>query len=178
MRTKEAQEHQSDDINELYREVSRKISEVRRASRLSHCELAAKLGIPIWYSEILENGILVPTDDKRYRRWSSCLFTKEELLRISRQLSSGIVPSSRVQPLDSETVFFCPVTINSSAVFAELRSLARIHAFELCLPQVVSGFSLKYRLLYRQVYAKSGRRNAELMRQRLLSFLGDSRVRL
>lgn len=178
MCTKETQEHKSDDINKLYEEVSRKFSGVRRASGLSHYEFAAKLGIPVWYSEILENGILISTEDKRYLRWSSCPFAKEELLRISRKLSNGIASSPRVRPLDSETVFFCPVTINSRGVFDELRSLVRVHAPESCLLQVVGGFSLKYRLLYRQLCAKNGRRNAELMRQRMLSFLGAYRARL
>ena len=169
MRTKETSENQTDDIRKLYTEVSRRITEARRMAGLSHYELAEKLGVPAFYTEILENGILVSVNNRRYRYWNEYLFTKEELMRISRQLSVCIGFNPRARALDSETVFFCPVTINHSAVMKELQSLAKYPDITSRLTkQTVDIFSLKYRLLYRQICVKTGRRSAELMQQKLL----------
>ena len=76
MRTKETQEKKNDDISKLYEEVAHKVSEIRRASGLSHWELADKLGVPVCYTEILENGILVQKTSSCYRRkyGKSCKF--------------------------------------------------------------------------------------------------------
>lgn len=179
MRTNETSETQTDDIRKLYTEVGRRITEVRRMAGLSHYELAEKLGVPVSYTEILENGILVTADNRRYMRWNECLFTKEELARISRQLSVCIGFNPRARALAPETVFFCPVTINHSAVMKELQSLAECSDLSSYLTkQKVGIFSLKYRLLYRQICVKTDKRNAELMQQKLLSVLDTRKVHL
>lgn len=172
MRTKETKENQNDDISKLYEEVAHKVSEIRRASGLSHWELADKLGVPVCYTEILENGILVQKDGKRFLRWRGCPFEKEELLKISKQLPNRIAPNPCARAIDSETVFFCPVTINSAAIFDELQGLAKCQDITAYLTrQVVGWFTLKYRLFYRQFCLRHGRKNAELLKQRLLSTL-------
>lgn len=173
MRTKETTENQNDDISKLYEEVAHMVSEARRASGLSHWELADKLGVPVCYTEILENGILVQKGGNRFLRWRDCPFEKEELIKISRQLPNRIDPNPCVRAVDSETVFFCPVTINSAAVFHELQGLANHQDITAHLTRQGAGrFTLKYRLFYRQFCIRHGRKNAELMKQRLLSMLG------
>lgn len=172
MDTKETPENQNDDTSKLYEEVARKISEVRRASGLSHFELSGKLSVPICYTEILENGILIQADDKSILPWNACPFTKEELLRISRQLSKGISSRSSVRSINSETVFFCPVTISSTVVFDELQRLAKCRNLTVYLARQASdGFSMKYRLFFKQFYLKHGKKNADLLKRRLLSVL-------
>lgn len=172
MRTKEKHEGQSEEILKLYGEVSRKIAQTRRTLGISHCELADRLGIPPCYTEILENGIMVFDSDQRCSRWNGCPFTGEELSSISRKLSEEVTLASRAQAPDPETVFFCPVTISSTSVLDDLRSLARDQdAVPRMRQRVVGRFGMKYRLLYHQLCLQSGRKAAELMKREILALI-------
>ena len=172
MHTKEVHESQTDELSRLSEEVGAKFARARRASGLSQWQFANKLGIPPCYAEILENGILVMDDHRHYRRWHGHFFTRKELEEFSVLLEKGIPSAPGEHPQESETVFFCPVTINGNAVNDEIHAIAgckNIAAFT--MQRMIYALIIKYRILHELICMKEGRKMADRMRERALSLL-------
>lgn len=172
MHTKETTANSTDETIELYLEVGRKLGRIRRAAGLSHEALADKLGVPVGVTEILENGILIPAEDGRFRQWSGCPFSHEELVSISGKLNRVIV--SGVQAQDAEKVFFCPVTINCAGILDEARILLKNRDLSAgMMDRIVAGIGMKCRLLS----VESGREAVALLKKQLSCMLAAYETR-
>lgn len=179
MHTTEDNNSQTDEINKLAEEIGAKLAQARRVSGLSQWEFANRLGVPVYFTEILENGILVSDNDNHYLRWNGCPFTREELTRISNQLAKGVVSRMNVSQSDPETVFFCPITVNSNSIIDEIHTIAgQNDLFSFLMHHVTGSLFVKHRISYERICFTRGRKAAEAMKRRVSSVLSAHEKRL
>jgi len=152
--------------------LKEQIAEFRRSAGLTHCELARMLDMPVCFTEILENGILVRSKDEGYTLWKGNLFTRRELDAFAAALKrvNGGKPEGR--NTDEEFVFYCPVTVSSFAIERDMKAAADVRAYvSSCEKQIACMLGMKARLYYRQM-CMCGRKNAaEMIMQRVFELL-------
>ena len=178
MLTTEDYDSQTDKLNKLAEEVGTKITMARRASGLNQWEFSQKLGIPVCFMDILENGILVADENHRYVRWAGCIFSERELTRISNRLEKEFGSLPGASAADSETVFFCPITLNSNSAIDEIQIVANHNDLSAYMVQHIANLiGIKYRISYAQTRLAKGRETADAMKQRVLSVLSACGIR-
>lgn len=155
--------------------LMKQIAQFRKSAGLTHGELAQLLDVPVCFTEILENGILVRDADGKYESWYDCLLSRRERLTIAAALSRA----RETQPLgrkpDDEFVFYCPLTVSGSAIEQEMQVVAdEKQFFSKLYSQLACVLGIKMRLYYAKMCMCGRMGAADIIMQSVLSMLRRS----
>ena len=152
--------------------LMKRIAQFRRNSDLTHLELSNQLGVPVCFTEILENGVLIRGKDGRHMLWPGDLFSEHELEMVARGLPEEGEMQLRDENSTDEFVFYCPVTVSGSAIERELQFIiekSNLHSH--IETQVACLLALKARLYHRQMCMCGRKAAADVVLQRVSAVL-------
>lgn len=153
--------------------MMKQIARFRRSAGMTHSELARMLNVPVCFTEILENGILVRGGDGCIEPWNGSLFSRKELTAIASALSNEAWYSGRKR--DDEFVFYCPVTVSGSAIEGEMQVITdEKQLFSNLHSQLAGVMGMKMRLYCAQMNMCGRVGAADMVMQGVLAMLNKT----